>query len=38
VDRITQRFPADRDIIGVNLLATMTDQSLRYGAWDSGLV
>jgi hypothetical protein len=38
VDRITKRFPSDRDVIGVNLLAIMADQSLRYGAWHSRVV
>jgi hypothetical protein len=38
VDRIAERFPADRDVIGVNLLAIVAYQSLRYGAWHSGLV
>ena len=38
MDRVTQRFPSDRDIIGVNFLAIVSYQSLRYGAWHSRLV
>ena len=33
-----KRLPADRDVIGVNLLAIVADQGLRYGAWHSRLV
>ena len=31
--RVTQRFPADRDVIGVNLLAIVAYQGLGYAAW-----
>jgi len=38
IDRITKRFPVDREVIGVNLLAMVAYQGLRHGAWHSCLV
>ena len=36
--RVTQRFPADRDVIGVNFLTIVAYQGLGYYAWHSRLV
>ena len=38
MDRITKRFSANRDVIGVYLLAIVAYQGLGYGAWHSRLV
>ena len=38
IDCGPERLSADCDVIGVNLLAIVADQSLRYGAWHSSLV
>ena len=38
VDCVTQGFPADRDVIGMDLLAIVAYQGLRYGARHSCLV
>ena len=37
-DRVAQRFPPDRDVVGVNFDAIMADQSLSHGARHSRLV
>jgi hypothetical protein len=36
--RVTQRFPADRDVIGVYFLAIVAYQGLGYGAGYPGLM